>query len=66
MTTLTNSEGKCLTYTNEFIEAIRLQLNSSNNNYTTGDDDILFIKIRPAPPARVCSCSVSVFCFIYL
>ena len=45
MTTLTNSEGKVLNYTNEFIETILLQLNSSNNHYTTGDDDILFIKI---------------------
>ena len=45
MTTLTNSEGKVLTYTNEFIETILLQLNSSNNYYTTGDDDVLFIKI---------------------
>ena len=26
-------------------ETILLQLNSSNNYYTTGDDDILFIKI---------------------
>ena len=45
MTTLTNSEGKVFTYTNEFIETILLQLNSSNNYHTTGDDDILFIKI---------------------
>ena len=45
MTTLTNSEGKVLTYTNEFIETILLQLNSSNNYYTTGDDDIPCIKI---------------------
>ena len=45
MTTLTISEGKVLTYTNEFIETILLQLNSSNNYYTTGDDDIIFIKI---------------------
>ena len=45
MTTLTNSEGKVLTYTNEFIEAILLQLNSSNNYYTSGDDNTLFIKI---------------------
>ena len=44
MTTLTNSEGKVLTYTNEFIETILLQLNWSNNYYTTGDDDII-IKI---------------------
>ena len=45
MTTLTNSEGKVLTYTNEFIEAVLLQLNSRNNYYTSGDDDTLFIKI---------------------
>ena len=45
MTTLTNSQGKILNYTNEFIETIPLQLNSSNNYYTTGDDDIIFIKI---------------------
>ena len=36
---------KLLTYTNEFIETIILQLNSINNYYTAGDDDILFIKI---------------------
>ena len=45
MTTLTNSEGKILNYTNEFIETILLQLNFSNNYYTTGDDHIIFIKI---------------------
>ena len=45
MTTLTNPEGKVLTYTNELIVTILLQLNSSNNFYTSGDDDILFIKI---------------------
>ena len=45
MTTLTNSEGKIINYTNEFIETILLQLNSSNNYYTTGDNDIIFIKI---------------------
>ena len=45
MATLTNSEGKILNYTNELIETILLQLNSSNNYYTTGDDDIIFIKI---------------------
>ena len=44
MTTLTNSQCKVLTYTNEFIETILLQLNSSNNYYTTGDDEIIFIK----------------------
>ena len=45
MTTLTNSQGKILNYTNASIETIVLQLNSSNNCYTTGDDDIIFIKI---------------------
>ena len=45
MTTLTNSEGKVLTYTNELIETILLQLNSSNNYYTTGNDDVIIIKI---------------------
>ena len=45
MTTLTNSEGKVLTYTNELIETILLQLNSSNNYYTTGDHDIIFVTI---------------------
>ena len=45
MTTPTNSEGKVLTYTNEFVETILPQLNSSNNYYTTGDHDIRFIKI---------------------
>ena len=44
MTTLTNSEGKVLTYTNELIETILPQLNPSNNYYTTGDDDIIFIR----------------------
>ena len=45
VTTLTNSEGKVLTYTNGFIETILLQLSSSNNYYTTGDNGVLFIKI---------------------
>ena len=45
MATLTNSQGKVLTYTNELIETILLQLKSRNNYYTTGDDDIIFIKI---------------------
>ena len=45
MTTPTNSEGKILTYTNDYIETILRQLNPSNNYYTTGDDDIIFIKI---------------------
>ena len=45
MTTPTNSEGNVLTYTNELIETILPQLNPSNNYYTTGDDDIIFILI---------------------
>ena len=45
MTTLANSEGNMLTYTDEFIGTILLQLDSSNNYYTPGDDDTLFIKI---------------------
>ena len=45
MTTLTNSEGKLLTYTNELLETVLLQLNSSNNYYTSGENDIIFIKI---------------------
>ena len=45
MTTLTNSEGKLLTYTNEFIETILLQLNPSNNYYTSVNDDVIIIKI---------------------
>ena len=43
MTTLTNSEGRILNYTDEFIETILLQLNPSSNYYTTGDDDVIFI-----------------------
>ena len=42
MTTLTNSEGKVLIYTNELIETILSKLNSSNNYYTTGDNDIFY------------------------
>ena len=45
MTTLTNSEGKILNNTNELIETILLQLNPSNDYYTTGDDDVIFIKM---------------------
>ena len=45
MTTPANSEGKVSTYTNELVETILLQLNSSNNCYATGGDDIIFIRI---------------------
>ena len=38
MTTLTNSEGKVLNYTNEFIETILLQFNP-NNNLSLGKSD---------------------------
>ena len=44
MTTLTNSEGRVLTYTNDFLETILLQLNSSTNYYTSGEYTIIFIK----------------------
>ena len=45
MTTLTSSQCEVLIYTNEFIEAVLLQLNPSNNYHATGDGDIIFIKI---------------------
>ena len=45
MTTLANSEGRDLTYTNDFLETISLQHNSSNTYYTAGENDIIFIKI---------------------
>ena len=45
MATLTNSEGKVLTCTNELAETTPLQLNSSNNYYTSGNDGFIFIKI---------------------
>ena len=44
-TTFTNPEGLMVTYANEFLEASLLQLNSSNNYYTSGEHDIIFIKI---------------------
>ena len=47
MITLTNSQGKVLNCTNELVETILLQLNSSKNYYTTGGDNILFINIGP-------------------
>ena len=45
MTTLTNSGGRVLTYTNDCLETILLQVNSSNNYYTTGEHDIICIKL---------------------
>ena len=45
MTTFTNSEGLVITHTNGFLETILLQLNSNNNHYTSGEHDIIYIKI---------------------
>ena len=45
MTIFTNSEGRVLTYTNAFSETSLLQLNASNKYYTTGEHNILCIKI---------------------
>ena len=45
MTTLTNSEGKLLTSTNELLETSLIQLNSSSNYYTSGEHDIIFMQI---------------------
>ena len=45
MTTLKNSEGLVINYTNELLETILLQLNASNTCYTTGDNYIICIKI---------------------
>ena len=42
MTTFTKSEGKVFTYTNETLETILLQFNSSNTYYTSGENDITF------------------------
>ena len=44
MTTPTSSEGWLLNCTNELVETI-LQLNPSINYYTSGDHDIIFIKL---------------------
>ena len=44
MTTLTNSEGLVINYTNDFLDTILLQLNASNSYYTTGDNNMIFIK----------------------
>ena len=45
MTTLTSSEGRVLTFTDDISETILLQLNPSNSHYTTGEHNIIFIKI---------------------
>ena len=45
MTILTNSDGTVLTHTNEFLESILLQFNSSNTYYTSGKNAISFTKI---------------------
>ena len=41
MTTFTHSEGLAITHTNDFLVAILLQLNSSNNCYTSGGHGIM-------------------------
>ena len=41
MTALTNSEGLVITYTNELLETIVLQLSSSNGYYTSCENDII-------------------------
>ena len=43
MTTFTNPEGLVITYTNKLLETILLQLNSSNNYYTSGEHSIIFL-----------------------
>ena len=45
MTTWTNSEGKDLSYTKGLLQTIILQLNGSNTYYTTGEHDVIFIKL---------------------
>ena len=45
MTTLTNSEGFVITFTKEVLETILLQLNPRNKYYTSGEHDIIVIKI---------------------
>ena len=45
MTTLTNSEGLVISHTNALLGVIILQLNASTTYYTTGDSDVIFIKI---------------------
>ena len=43
MTTFTNPEGLAITH--KLLETILLQLSSSNNYYTSGEHDIICIKI---------------------
>ena len=45
LTTFANPEGLVITYTNELSETSLLQLYSSNNYYTSGEHDIIFIEI---------------------
>ena len=45
MTALINFEGLVITYTNELLEAILLQLSPSSNYYTSGEHGIIFIEI---------------------
>ena len=43
MTPCTHSERLVITHTNEFLETILLQLNSSNTYYTSGEHDSIYL-----------------------
>ena len=45
MTTLTNSEGLVITSTNDILETVLLQVNSSNNYYASGENAIICMSI---------------------
>ena len=45
MTTFTNPEGLIINHTTAFLKTILLQLNSSNTYYTSGENNIIYIKI---------------------
>ena len=45
MATFTKSEGLVTTHTNDCLETVLLQLNASNTYYTTGGNNIIFIKL---------------------
>ena len=45
MATVTNSQGLIITHTNECLETVLLQLNASNTYYTSGENDIICIKV---------------------
>ena len=45
MTTIRDFEGRGFSYTNDLLETSLLQLNAISNYYTTGEHNIIFIKI---------------------